>query len=387
MSTANNDLLNFLNQSWFWGIIAFACSFVVMAVTGRGLISWLKGLPGMKWSAREDTPDTHLQKAGTPSMGGLGIVASAFAGYCAVCSVAGILTYQSLASLPPATATSVTASIKPTQFVAALLLLPLMTIAHMVLGYIDDWSKATGRGGLRARAKFAGQVALSVAFLYALYWLTINQSLNGVRFFASGNNGDFLFDASDPLILLLVGGFLLLVLLAMCNAVNITDGIDGLAAGLALQCGLCLYIIGSENGNVKLWGDIWWMALAGAGAGFLIFNKYKAQIFMGDTGSLALGAALGGAAVMGRAVFLLPFIGFIFWIELFSVTAQVLYFKYTRRKTGEGQRIFRRAPLHHHFELGGWSEWRVVITFWLINIITSAIGLLLWSLDILPRFP
>ena len=173
----------------------------------------------------------------------------------------------------------------------------------------------------------------------------------------------------DPLMLLVVGAFLLLVLLATCNAVNITDGIDGLAAGLSLQCGLWLWIAGSDLYLIKLWGDVWWMALAGACAGFLIFNKHKAQIFMGDTGSLALGAALGAAAILGRAVFLLPFIGFIFWIELFSVTAQVLYFKYTKRKTGEGQRIFRRAPLHHHFELGGWSEWRVVLTFWAINFV------------------
>jgi phospho-N-acetylmuramoyl-pentapeptide-transferase len=108
---------------------------------------------------------------------------------------------------------------------------------------------------------------------------------------------------------------------------------------------------------------------------------------MGDTGSLALGAAVGAGAIMTQSVFLLPFIAFIYFVEMFSVTLQVLYFKYTRRKYGEGRRIFRRAPLHHHFELGGWSEWRVVGTFWAINLITSAIGLILWQLNILPRFP
>ena len=379
--------MSLLSQGWVWGIVAFVCAFVVMAVTGRGLISWLKGLPGMKWSAREDTPDTHLQKAGTPSMGGLGIIASAMAGCCAIGSIALFVVYQNHSLTAAANSTGIFTGINVKHTVAALLLLPIMTIAHMALGFIDDWSKATGRGGLRARAKFAGQVVLSIAFLYAVYWLTANQSFNGIRFFASGSNGDFLFDATDPLMLLLVGAFLLLVLLATCNAVNITDGIDGLAAGLALQCGLCLWLVGTDIYLIKHWADVWWMALAGACAGFLIFNKYKAQVFMGDTGSLALGAALGAAAIVGRAVFLLPFIGFIFWIELFSVTAQVLYFKYTRRKTGEGQRIFRRAPLHHHFELGGWSEWRVVLTFWAINFVMSAIGLLLWSMELLPRFP
>ena len=167
-----------------------------MAVTGRSLISWLKNLPNMKWSAREDTPDTHLQKAGTPSMGGLGIIASAFAGYSAICSFAGLLAYQTLANLPAATSGTIIAGINKTHFACALLLLPLMTIAHLALGFIDDWSKATRRGGLRARAKFAGQVVLSIAFLYAVYWLTTNQSYNGIRFFASGSNGDFLFDAA-----------------------------------------------------------------------------------------------------------------------------------------------------------------------------------------------
>ena len=108
---------------------------------------------------------------------------------------------------------------------------------------------------------------------------------------------------------------------------------------------------------------------------------------MGDTGSLALGAAVGAGAIITHSVFLLPFIAFIYFVEMFSVTLQVLYFKYTKRKYGEGRRIFRRAPLHHHFELGGWSEWRVVGTFWAINLITSAIGLILWHLNILPRFP
>ena len=226
--------MSLLSQEWVAGLIAFVCAFVVMAVTGRNLIVWLKGLPGMKWSAREDTPDTHLQKVGTPSMGGLGIIGSATMSYIAICTLFAISMYQLATQVRPS-APTMPAGFSWPHAISALLLLPLMTIAHMALGYIDDWSKATGRGGLRARAKFAGQVALSIAFLYALYWLTVNQSFTGVRFFASGTNGDFLFDAGDPLILLIVGAFLLIVLLATCNAVNITDGIDGLAAGLSLQ--------------------------------------------------------------------------------------------------------------------------------------------------------
>jgi phospho-N-acetylmuramoyl-pentapeptide-transferase len=121
--------------------------------------------------------------------------------------------------------------------------------------------------------------------------------------------------------------------------------------------------------------------------GFLNFNKYKAQVFMGDTGSLAIGAALAAVAILLRAVWLLPFVGFMFYVEMLSVTTQVLWFKYTKKKYGEGRRLFRRAPLHHHFELGGWSEWRVVLTFWGINLITALIGLVLWHTGVLPRFP
>ena len=133
--------------------------------------------------------------------------------------------------------------------------------------------------------------------------------------------------------------------------------------------------------------ELFWPALGGACLAFLAFNKHPAKVFMGDTGSLALGAALGAGAILTRTVWLLPFVGFIFYIEMFSVIAQVLYFKYTRRKWGEGKRLFKRAPLHHHFELSGWSEWRVVATFWGVNLITTILGLVLWKMGILPRFP
>jgi phospho-N-acetylmuramoyl-pentapeptide-transferase len=167
----------------------------------------------------------------------------------------------------------------------------------------------------------------------------------------------------------------------------LTDGIDGLAAGLAVQCGIIFFLIGSDVFGIGQFNILFWAALAGACLGFLHFNKYKARVFMGDTGSLAIGAALGAGAILQHAVFLLPFIAFIYFVEMASVTLQVLWFKYTKAKTGEGKRLFRRAPLHHHFELAGWSEWRVVLTFWAINLFTSAIGLWLWHLGIIPRWP
>ncbi len=375
---------------YYWLGALFIVAFCVIAVVGRPMISWLKGLKGMKWSAREDTPDTHLQKAGTPSMGGLGILFSSAMAYSAfICTMLLVLANSLGGSVSLPLPRVDRAIISPLHTFLSLALLPVLTLLHMALGLADDWSKATGRGGLRARAKLAGQLGLAIAFLLSVYWLKANQNFYGVRFFASDTTGGFLFDAANPFSLLLIFAFLVIVIVGTCNAVNITDGIDGLAAGLCVQVGFAFWLAGSgpAAGDIKNWSDAWWLALAGACAGFLIYNRHKAKVFMGDTGSLALGAALGAAAVLTRTVFLLPFIGFMFFIELLSVTSQVAYFKYTRRSSGVGQRIFKRAPLHHHFELSGWSEKRVVLIFWAVNLLASAVGLSLWSAGVLPRFP
>jgi phospho-N-acetylmuramoyl-pentapeptide-transferase len=340
-----------------------------MLLVGGPMIAWLKGLRGMKWSAREDTPDTHLAKAGTPSMGGIGIISVATLTFLALFVLA-LLRYK-VAEFSP-----------PPVLLYSILLVPAFTVLNWALGLVDDWSKASGTGGLRARDKFAGQVFLTVGFLL-LMWSLGQEGLRALPTFnleATGAN-DFAALANTSLLkFFLLFAFLFVLIVGTCNAVNLTDGIDGLAAGLSVQAGLVFAALG-------LFAADWWLCLAGACLGFLAFNKYPARVFMGDTGSLALGAALGAGAVFSRAAWLLPFVGFIFYVELLSVTAQVLWFKYTRKKYGEGRRLLRRAPLHHHFELGGWSEWRVVGTFWAINLITSLIGIILWQNGTLPRFP
>jgi phospho-N-acetylmuramoyl-pentapeptide-transferase len=252
------------------------------------------------------------------------------------------------------------------------------------LGFTDDWSKATGRGGLRARAKFAVQVVLSISFIAACLWFRAAVPMYDtmlVRFMPFSASQAF---GITELLMCLT---LLVVLVGTCNAANLTDGIDGLAAGLTVIAGWALLLYGPNTSYAHFGIGLWNVALAGACLGFLWFNKHPARVFMGDTGSLAIGAALAISAILLRAVFLLPFIGFIFYIEMFSVMIQVGYFKWTKRRTGEGQRIFRRAPLHHHFELGGWSEWRVVAMFWAVNLITTSIGLVLWHKGVLPRWP
>ena len=357
-----------------------------MLFLGGPMIRWLRQKRWRKdvktdaeaWQVREDTPETHLVKQGTPSMGGIGIIGVACAVYLAVCF---LVFAPDIITMPRPVRSDVWAG------VVFLLLLPATVGAHALLGFADDWSKASGRGGLRARAKLLGQLGLEAVFLGALA-----VCLYGVQSFRGSGNPNLataLFPKlpADYGVWGLALVFLLLMLAGTCNAVNLTDGIDGLAAGLAVQAGIAFVLLLFPESDYGLMAVLFWTALAGSCLGFLAYNKYPAKVFMGDTGSLALGAALGCAAIMTHAVFLLPFIAFIYFVEAASVTLQVLYFKYTKRKTGEGKRIFRRAPLHHHFELGGWSEWRVVLIFWMVNLVTTALGLVLWHMKILPRFP
>ena len=334
---------------------------------------WKKGTTADEtWAVREDTPETHQIKRGTPSMGGIGIITATLIPLSILPIYSLVIVLLRKQSLP--------ASSELTSHLFTLNLVPLVLLSHGLLGFADDWSKASGRGGLRARYKLIGQMFLASAFVYSLIVLFLPRgaSLNYAFVELYGTHFE---------LFVLVSVCLVLVIITTCNAVNLTDGIDGLAAGLAMQCGIALFFISSKSpgiSSVSAWPI---MALAGACLGFLHFNKYKARVFMGDTGSLAIGAALGAGAILQGAVFLLPFIGFIYFVEMFSVIFQVAWFKWTKRKTGEGQRLFRRAPLHHHFELGGWSEWRVVGTFWAINLFTSAIGLWLWHAGVLPRWP
>ncbi|RYX84544.1 phospho-N-acetylmuramoyl-pentapeptide-transferase [bacterium] len=370
MSNAQT-LAQLLSSPFIVALPLWIFAWVLMLFTGSGLIRWLKALKGMKWSPREDTPDSHLQKAGTPSMGGLGIIGSAALSCIATGTLMLALGHLALSTF----------TIPYGWYLAGSAAFLLCVLAHCALGFADDWLKARGKGGLTSKAKLAGQIILAFAFLgiIALMW----------------TQAPPIVQRDEPHLAFHLGIYAIcfLLIIGTSNAVNLTDGIDGLAAGLSVQVGLVFGLLfletwgQAEIGLFASAAEMVWIALGGACLGFLAFNKNPAKVFMGDTGSLALGAALGAGAILTRSVFLLPFIGFMFYIEMFSVMGQVAYFKYTKKKTGEGKRIFRRAPLHHHYELGGWSEWRVVGTFWAINALTTIIGLILWKLEILPRFP
>lgn len=341
------------------------------------MIAWLKSRQWKKgatefevWEVREDTPESHQVKKGTPSMGGIGIVGVTFL---SVITLFFILASQSNQVFINSFPWSETDASEFYVF-SVPLILAFVLLLHGVLGFADDYSKASRRGGLRARAKLFAQIALAMGFV--AYLALISLKLPSYYISANFANGTYIQFV-----------FLAFILVAVGNAVNLTDGIDGLAAGLTVQSGLMLYLAGANSDYTSNFAGLTLVILTGACLGFLFFNKYPARIFMGDTGSLAIGATLGAGAILQGTVALLPFVGFIFFVEMFSVIAQVFWFKVTKRRTGEGKRLFRRAPLHHHFELGGWSERRVVGVFWMVNVFTSLIGLWLWHAGILPRWP
>ena len=328
-------------------------------------------------SVREDGPQSHLVKSGTPTMGG-----------------ALVLIAIAIATLLWADLTN--------RFIWIVL---VVTLGFGAIGWVDDWRKVVHRNpnGLSAREKYFWQ---SVVGLVAAVYLAFAVSAPNadkivalvMQWVASGFTMDlpqkadlivpFFKSVSYPLG---VFGFIALsylVIVGTSNAVNLTDGLDGLAimpaVMIASALGLFAYVTGNAVYSKYLLipyipgaGEliVFCAALAGAGLGFLWFNAYPAQVFMGDVGALALGGALGAVAVIVRQEIVLAIMGGVFVIETLSVAMQVLYFKYTRRRFGQGRRILLMAPLHHHFEHKGWKETQVVVRFWIITMMLVLVGL------------
>jgi len=237
----------------------------------------------------------------------------------------------------------------------------LAALGYGVIGLVDDALKIVAKRslGLRARDKLVGQIGIGLLVaLYALGQEDIGTTLV-VPF--SGSTLEL-----HPVVFVLFSVF---VMVAAGNAVNITDGLDGLAAGTTAAAALAFAVLAWLQGSPDLTG--FFAAAAGACLGFAWFNAHPAQVFMGDTGSLGLGAALAAGAILTRTTLFLPIIGGLFVLETLSVILQVIYFRLTK-----GKRIFRMAPLHHHFELEGWSETTVMIRFWLVGTVMGLIGLL-----------
>lgn len=311
-------------------IYAAVAAFTVTLVSGPVAIAYLRRLK-FGQTVRNEGPKEHLKKTGIPTMGGVLIILA-----------------TSLASL-------VFAGRSP-MVVYAL----LMTVGYGLIGLLDDFIIVIKKRplGLRARQKLIGQVAFGVVL--GLYML---QKGGGTGVYIPFT--DRVLDLPSWLYLVFVVG----VMTASANAVNLTDGLDGLAAGTTAIAAVAYALICVALEQIDL--AVFAAAIAGACLGFSWYNSHPAQVFMGDTGSLGLGAALGAISVLTGTQLFLVIVGGLFVIETLSVMLQVTYF----RLTG-GRRIFRMSPLHHHFELAGWAESKVVFRFWIVGFMFAILGLL-----------
>ena len=340
---------NVFNYITLRAVLAAMTALIISFTAGPRVIRWLT-TKKIGQTVRTDGPQTHLVKSGTPTMGGALIL---------IAIGVTTLLWGDLAN----------------RYVWVLL---IVTLGFGAIGWYDDWKKVVYRDpkGLASRWKYFWQ---SVIGLVVAVYLAMSSTLPAemeliVPFFKT---------VSYPLGAI---GFVILtylVIVGSSNAVNLTDGLDGLAIMPTVMIGGALaifsYVAGSAVFSKYLLmpyipgaGElaVFLGAMVGAGLGFLWFNAYPAEVFMGDVGALALGAALGTVAVIVRQEIVLAIMGGVFVAETLSVAAQVLYFKFTG-----GKRIFRMAPLHHHFELGGWKETQVVVRFWIITIMLVLVGL------------
>ena len=321
--------------------------------------------------------ESHLSKSGTPTMGGVLILLSiAFS----------TLMWVDLSN----------------RFVWIVL---AVTLGFGAIGWVDDWRKVVNKDpeGMPSREKYLWQSLIGLlAALYLVFSISEVSNLRVLELFYSWVRSGFDVNLPPKAGLLLpffkeisyplgVLGFVILtylVIVGSSNAVNLTDGLDGLAIMPVVMVGSALgvfaYVAGIAVYSKYLFfphipgaGEllVFCAAIAGAGLAFLWFNTHPAQVFMGDVGALGLGAALGTIAVIVRQEIVLAIMGGIFVAEALSVMLQVMYFKYTKRKYGEGRRILKMAPLHHHFEKSGWKETQVVVRFWIITMLLCLVGL------------
>lgn len=357
-------------------VMACATALVIGLIAGPWVIRKLAQLK-IGQAVRQYGPQTHLTKTGTPTMGGVLILISI--------GVSTLL-WADLSN----------------RFVWVVL---IVTMGYGLIGWIDDYRKVVYRDpeGMPARQKFFWQAIIGLlAAIYLAFAISVPANADLWPFFrdwlASGmtmplpNRTDlivpFFKSVSYPLGIF---GFVLLswcVIVGTSNAVNLTDGLDGLAIMPTVMIGAALgvfaYVVGRVDYSKYLLfpyipgaGELMILcaALAGAGLAFLWFNAYPAQVFMGDVGALALGGMLGTIAIVTRQEIVLFIMGGVFVVETLSVMVQVTYYKYTKRRYGQGKRILRMAPLHHHFEVGGWKETQVVVRFWIITMMLVLVGL------------
>ncbi len=360
----------------FRAVMAALTALVMGLVAGPWVIRRLTRLK-IGQPIRGYAMESHLVKSGTPTMGGVLIL---------LCIAVSTLLWFDWSN----------------RFVWIVL---LVTLGFGVIGWVDDWRKVVNKDpeGMRSREKYLWQSVIGlIAALYLVFSISENSNVKVMELFVKWVQSGFDLDLPPKAGLLVpffkeisyplgVLGFVILtylVIVGSSNAVNLTDGLDGLAIMPVVMVGSALgvfaYVTGSAVFSKYLFlphipgtGEvlIFCSAMAGAGLAFLWFNTHPAQVFMGDVGALALGGALGTIAVIVRQEIVLAIMGGIFVVEALSVMLQVTWFKYTRKRYGEGRRMLKMAPLHHHFEKTGWKETQVVVRFWIVTILLCMAGL------------
>ncbi|MGR9050257.1 phospho-N-acetylmuramoyl-pentapeptide-transferase [Halobacillus litoralis] len=315
-------------------LITMAISFAITVVISPMIIPFLRRLK-FGQAIRDEGPESHQKKSGTPTMGGVMIIVAVV-----------ITTILASFWFTPDTGN--------TQMFLVLFVL----VGYGLLGFLDDYIKVAMKRnlGLTSKQKMLGQIVIALVVYFIL------------------RNSDFPTYISIPGTTFEVDlgwGYALLILFMLVgasNAVNLTDGLDGLLAGTAaIAFGAFAILAWTGQMNVEI--TIFSLAIVGALLGFLVFNAHPAKVFMGDTGSLALGGAIAIIAILTKLELILVIIGGVFVLETLSVIIQVISFKTT------GKRVFKMSPLHHHYELKGWSEWRVVTTFWAVGLVFAVIGI------------
>jgi len=339
---------NLFKYITFRAAYATVTSLIISFLIGKSIIEWLKR-KNFGEEIREDTPKRHAAKRGTPTMGGIIILISA---------IVATLLWARLDNL-------------------YIYLFLFVTLSFGALGFIDDYIKTMKikKSGMQARIKFFGEFIISLVVMLIFYYLVDNSNIKTEIFIPFYRKA-----------ILDIGIFYILwgviVLLATSNSVNLTDGLDGLAIGCSLLTLSAFTAIAYLSGHIKIAeylkipyirgsGELAVLgaSFVGAALGFLWYNSHPAEVFMGDTGALSLGALIGIYSIVLKKEILLIFLGGIFVIEALSVIIQVTSFKLT------GKRVFKMAPLHHHYEMLGMSESKIIIRFWIVGLIFTLVGL------------
>lgn len=344
--------------------LAAATALIISLIIGNRIIDWLSKMQ-LRETIRDDIGlDSHLDKGHTPTMGGVIIL---------------------LAILIPALLWMPMDSIYTWTIV-------IVTFLLGIVGFVDDYIKVIKKDktGLRGRFKLFGQITIGLGFGCVLYFWPAFQEFHTtttVPLLKNVNINYAIFGEALGWVVYIP--VVILVITATSNAANLTDGLDGLAAGTSAVAGIVLGIFAYVSGRTDFSEFLNIMYLPGAGEltifcasivgaclGFLWYNAHPASVFMGDTGSLALGGSLGAIALILHKELLLPIICGIFFVEALSVIIQTGWYKYTKRKYSVGRRVFLMAPIHHHFEKKGWPESKIVVRFWIVAILLGIISLL-----------